>query len=954
MIKRSAFGLGAILILILVILYACSGGKDPVTGDIPSDTDLGMSGVTDVVNNKLVISYGKIFINTSSGSVEMLPDRSTEYHINVLPFIQPPKGNPMCFGIELINDYWTTQGRMDVDLTFTHPLPEYAEYSIFDVMGVIITGGNQHALYNSGVTYSDGGEVNCTVLNADGYTRWYNRVEFNNPLAPIFSHVDGAYSFDTIGLNATINPYKYYATGLSATGNAATFLAGNVDTRGILAPGSLGTRRFELQWPMVGGSPILTLDYAYIASWVEPDVIPPENVPDDFPLAANALEPVAAKITDYTTLWKYKIGEIPEFGGQASLEIEAFGWQGLAPNVSLPSIISRVILEIPDSEVIPGGSYHVFNSGNWKVAAGSENSSVWTVEIPDLVPEISGTAPAMVILETIYTYNNGSGLNYPSNAQLTSYFPTTIRVLDSEPVLPTVTAPVPGQESRTWIDFETFTTDIEVEGGGTYTTRWSVAQTNQPREWVTVPYPGLSYTVNWSAETNQGANANTDYDVVVRVSNQIGIVEKKTVVKVDNFETSLMPVYQNVHPNSGPNHGGQPADIAVLNVSTGPYNLLLNQTVSEGTKMLTYNYNLSGLNSLTTLTHAPTIPSDLAPGNFRDFHKFDVHNNGNLFQISSSCDTTPSLNLPNSLNSVYNDPYHGYILPYNRITGNLVGTFFYGDGGSEPSYVDPDALPWKHVVDWTNGTVGFSDRMYGLMTISERWMQTGGDHNGSIFGVYSWWDFSNPNNNYQKVDLHFLSSQVQAPFPPLFPYGPVNDTNPDLMAVAVDDEVVYEHNFAADPYEFVCNSDVWYILSAELTAIYRKVHIVLLPRDLNIYNVVDPLYISYDYRGYIGYGSSYGVDFDGGIPVDIEMINTSDQMGTHYNWLAVLIKDGTHWRVDIIRYDIEGGGLAMLDTGDFYGLGDPTALDVDPDGTTIHVLHKTGSTYYVTILDFNG
>lgn len=947
MIRNSIFSIIGLLILTIIILYACSGGKDPVAGDLTAD-EPGMSQNLDLDGNRLVISYGNIFIDTATGAAEMLPDRSTEFHLNLLPFIQPPLGNPACFGIALVNDYWLTEGRMDVDLTFIHPLPGYQEYNIFDVMGVIITSGHNTGLAQENISYSDGGDLDCTLLNADGFTRWYNRVEFENPDAPIFSQVDGAIAFNAGGLTATINPYKYYATSLPATSDAAEWLAGHPATRGMLPSGTEATRRFEIKWPMADGFPILTLDYAFIASWDEPDVVPPDNVPDDFSLAANALEPVVVKVTDRSTLY---CEQLDNYGGSIKLDIEVFGWQGIGPVVTIPQTIKQLIVEFPDSDVLSGGSYHAFNAANWTVEPGGVNSSVWTVEVTGKVPQMYGDTPAMVILETIYSYSNGPGLNCPQD-QLSSYFPTSIYVHNAEPVIPDCTPPQGEYTSRTWIDFEVWTTEVTVPEGVTWSADWSVVQKDHPREWVTIPDPGDAFLVNWSDVTEQGFLADKDFEVCVRVYNPAGSVIKGTIVKVLKYENKLVANYENVQPFVGPFQGSQPCDIAVFNQG-GAYNMLLNQTATQGNKIYTYNSNFSAISEISTLNHDPIIPDDLAPENFKDFNNFDIQADGDMFQITSSNDTLDSLDLPNILNNVFNDPYHAYILPYNRITGTLVGTFFYGDGGSAPSYVDPDDIPWKHMADWTNGTVSYLDRMYGLMAISGQWMNQGHEHNGSVYAVYSWWDFSDPDDNYLKVDLQFLSSQVQAPFPPLFPYGPVDDTNPDIMAVAVDDDVYYTTNFAADPYEYICEADIWYILSSESNPVYRKVHIVLLPRDLDIHQIVDPLYISYDYRGFLGTGSAHGVGFDGKPVVDIEVINTSDNMGTFYNWLAVLIQDSSsEWKVRIVRYDVISNGISVLDTGLYKGQGQPVALDVDPAGSTIYVLYIKDGIHYVTALDF--
>jgi len=105
-------------------------------------------------------------------------------------------------------------------VAITHPL-NTAEFDGYDVMGVLIGDGSGALAYNGGAYAKSG--TDQYLLNPDGYTRWFNPTEFTSP--GVFGYTPGALATPGYTATATINPYKLYADGLSADGDAYEFVS---------------------------------------------------------------------------------------------------------------------------------------------------------------------------------------------------------------------------------------------------------------------------------------------------------------------------------------------------------------------------------------------------------------------------------------------------------------------------------------------------------------------------------------------------------------------------------------------------------------------------------------------------------------------------------------------------------------------------------------------------------
>ena len=192
----------SLAVLLCFLLGSCAGGSNPSGPDlelknqpdrVPYGSPPGLWGLWDVS------------IDPSGEYVEIVPLRGPQFTANVTVFMQPPKGSTNNLGIEIIDaSRFFTQGLIDIDLTITHPFPGLDMFTGFDVMGVFISNGDTIGNYDGNVKYATG-SATPVLLNADGYTRWYNPVEFTS--GNLFGYLDGALGTPDAGFDATLNPH---------------------------------------------------------------------------------------------------------------------------------------------------------------------------------------------------------------------------------------------------------------------------------------------------------------------------------------------------------------------------------------------------------------------------------------------------------------------------------------------------------------------------------------------------------------------------------------------------------------------------------------------------------------------------------------------------------------------------------------------------------------------------
>ncbi len=353
-----------ILIMILTMVAGCSGSTDsplntPINQTAPSQDTSGDDrsgtdgsnpddsvGLTDNEDNPMTEAgsqgphavWGLYEISVVPGSDELViaPLRTAEMHLNAIKFLEPDGAYA---GVQLASPLSWNPAKtiLDLDLKIVHPFGTLPQTAGFDLKGIIITNGTKSGFSDPGIVVPDINEVR--LLNADGWTRWWNPEEF--PGDTIFSYNDGALGMKdvVIDFKSTFNGFKYFCDSLGADDEVSAI--DQVD-RGVFRAGAENIRHYTLGLP--GGISTLRFNYAIDASWVPPAVKPPDNVPGDFPPEANQPEPylIDVSISGNTLYYEGPTSS----GGSLSLDIMVYDWQSPLPTTALGTV-EHVVVEWP-------------------------------------------------------------------------------------------------------------------------------------------------------------------------------------------------------------------------------------------------------------------------------------------------------------------------------------------------------------------------------------------------------------------------------------------------------------------------------------------------------------------------------------------------------------------------------------------------------------------------------
>lgn len=305
------------LFLVFILIGCASGGNQPVT---PQASDTEPEAAADSTHQ--LWGYWQCELDPATGEINMVPARTSQLHLN----IAKPVDMAMGMSIKVLTDESDpANGLFVVRMGITHPFPGFPQFSAFDVRAILITT----AEHSSG-GFNLPGDNDPKVLNADGYTRYWNPVEF--PVPGLLGYSPGIHGMDPPEdnpLDSTINPYKQFASALTdyykvsyLTMVPPTSILG----RGVLHDDDTNYRKWEIVFPIIDEKLKIYFNYAIDVSWDMPSDVPPD-VPNDFPLEANSDEAfiVDAEVTS-NTLWT--IDGAPMGGGELGLEIEIWDWQG--------------------------------------------------------------------------------------------------------------------------------------------------------------------------------------------------------------------------------------------------------------------------------------------------------------------------------------------------------------------------------------------------------------------------------------------------------------------------------------------------------------------------------------------------------------------------------------------------------------------------------------------------
>ncbi|HEX9744115.1 MAG TPA: hypothetical protein VGB30_01700 [bacterium] len=316
----------ALLSLILAVLFflviGCSGdNKDPVNQTIEPYPD----NTLQISSGHYLFGYNLLQCDTENGSIDVIPVRSTDFHLNVTGILNATMGVSASI---VPGESDPPNALFVLDITLTHPLSAQ-KFSGFDITGILITPGSLNV---GPLVFANADETR--LLNADGYSRWWNPTEFTQP--GMFGYTKGNLSpFPASSLTATVNPYKYFADALSAESTMSPVQNAPLDAdngRGLFSAGAVNTRRYQIRFESDPG-PKVVFGYAINASWSQPDPNPPVEIPDDFPIEANQPEAYNIAVAAKTSTLFYD-SESGTGGGVLRIQANVHDWQGqMAGNI---------------------------------------------------------------------------------------------------------------------------------------------------------------------------------------------------------------------------------------------------------------------------------------------------------------------------------------------------------------------------------------------------------------------------------------------------------------------------------------------------------------------------------------------------------------------------------------------------------------------------------------------
>lgn len=424
-------------LVIFIFLVSCSSSSSPVTS--------GLTGLTAKhanVSRSSNVCWGiwDVILDSETKTAEIVPLRTAAFNVNVTMFLQPPVApvNLMSIKFNPATDF--PNGYIDCDVTFQHPFKALPQFRGFDVRGIFMSDGSMAVESSAGLFRATKAEAR--LINADGYTRWWNPQEFG-PEGKIFGFIKGKMGFPYYP-SATLNPYKYYADALDSKSGVETL---DISTRGTFAtsPGA-NTRNYIIQFPVAAGMPDYRFQYAVDASWYPPDSSYAPAYPiEAFNESAQMREPYHILVSDEgSTAWYKDSGNK---GGAIHLAIEIFDWQ--TPSTGMSQEIEALYVEAP----LFGGPVDVLPMATQ--SPGSQPTSrIYSVVIDNLYLTHSGEEEILIAAQsTVGSYepnleNPGPGWIYP-DFPLTAYTVASVTILADNPNSPPVavadkTAPLVG------------------------------------------------------------------------------------------------------------------------------------------------------------------------------------------------------------------------------------------------------------------------------------------------------------------------------------------------------------------------------------------------------------------------------------------------------------------------------------------------------------------------------
>lgn len=285
-------------VLLVMLITSCSGGNITTPAKAIQTTQ-----------GHSLWGLWQFTIDPVAETLEFTQMRMSELHLNALPFLEPPALAYLTLETLVFNG-----NIIDADIGIRHPFLGLNEFTGFDVCGIFISNGSLDGFSDPDIRMTSEGDTR--LLNPDGYSRWWNPVDFPINLGTIYSYNDGLLGtpYSSAYYNCTVNGYKYFTDQLGPNDPVSS---ATVSARGVFSAGQKNVRHYTIEI----GNDGLIFNYAIDASWVPPSGPPPYDIPGDFGPEANRPEAwnISVTLTE-NTLWN----DGSESGGHLELLVDVY------------------------------------------------------------------------------------------------------------------------------------------------------------------------------------------------------------------------------------------------------------------------------------------------------------------------------------------------------------------------------------------------------------------------------------------------------------------------------------------------------------------------------------------------------------------------------------------------------------------------------------------------------
>ncbi len=408
-----------VLVSILIFSIGCSGNS-PVMPPLTSGSYNSAGSASNADDPHRLWGNWEVVVDIENSTIEYAPLRSSDLHFNVVPLLMEGTFDSALTFANLNID--ADNHSLSIDVSLEHPFPTLPHVAGFDVRGIFFTRGGSFNIISGNVIMT--GPDEPRLVNADGYTRWWNPLEFFGP--SVLGYVDGYYGVKKInaGFQNTLAGYKYFADGLGTLDTMADL---DPHDRGVFRAGSKNTRSYRVEFGDIQTN-FLVFNYAVDACWGPiPGYTlpgPPPVIPDDFPLSANCPEPYWIDVRETSnTLSATTLGGTI---GTVNLEIDIYDWQAMDPLSSVPMEVSVVQVEAPIFGLGPSTATVIPGSG------GDGHMSTYTASIA------GGSGVKLDTVDLIVTATSSEGdyqneiTNFLGVGPLQAFFVYSAKVLDAD------------------------------------------------------------------------------------------------------------------------------------------------------------------------------------------------------------------------------------------------------------------------------------------------------------------------------------------------------------------------------------------------------------------------------------------------------------------------------------------------------------------------------------------